>query len=1205
MATLEVHDSRGRVQFIELTHDHPLLFGTSAACDVVLEGAGIRPVHGRVRWKNRRYKVEASPDAEYVMINGTRMTAGSIRQGDEIGVGACRMFLLRLDEEDMREKPGPRPKPDRKRNPIAAAPINPVESERETPPRKQPARSPGGALPPRQHESILEQDDWLYALQMPVTKGKEKEKEKKEKEREKDTDKEKQKPPAQPGNIPSAGVRAKEAAPPSAKSAGAWPKLRAVLKRLSNTSAPGRERIASSPLVLGLLTALLVLVVMGFWLKAIIASNAATKSFNTALQDFEDGDYRTSIRNFDTFLATNPRDERSGKARVVRALANVRQYVSPEGSTWSSALEAASEMVEKVGKLPEFRDEQSDLAELILRIGEGLADRARISADAAALAEAESTVGLHARVEGKAAPDFLNRSRLPSKLADARAAVRKAQIYTAALSEMDAALKEKAAPRVYAARDTLVDRYADLSHDRELVKRMTAANELVRSAVTIDQTRRAAESKPRPDPLGPPLSLVLRSRHQGTPGDPSPETIVYAVSDGYALALDGQSGTPLWHIPIGLGASFLPQSVPGEATVLVFDTRWHDLLKLDARTGSLKWRLALGEPVRDPPLVFGNQLAQVLPGGKLLLIDLKSGELQSTVNLGRPLARTPALDELGQHLYLLGRQDCLFILARDPLGCVAVEYLGHLDDAIPCAPARVGRFLIIPENDTLTESRWHILVLDEDGAHVKPVEDVEVSGWTWDTPAGSGSIVWATGDKGGYEAFAVGEYSSKNPFRSIARLTPDASASGPAFAMARSERELWVASGHSGSLTLDPERQSIRPKAPLAPSGPALAPIQKAGGIMVLTFQDQDTGGIALLGVDSDSGSIAWQTIAGAPWPTPLFSAPGTGVLASIGRDGREVSISEADIARGGFVAMTLPRTGDFALPQGTRLAIETASKPLTAIVSRRSSDVLWVQQPDKPPGWRKLTLPSPLAAEPLGWGGGVLVPGSDTRAYLIDPVSARSRAEPFVPKFDRDHQSKWLAPALLDRDTVVLADAVGRVRTIALRSTPVPRLIREAETDLDQGIIADPASSGGAVIVATADGRVRALAARDLSPVGSWPLGAPLTSAPVGASDMCFVMDRSGGVMAFAGDGRRAWSVNLGAEAVGSPILRDQSAWFLTRDGTLHVRARSDGAELKRRALGILPSGGVIAAGKTAVIAAGRATIRALLPEPAPEHKP
>src|SRR5262249_44664195 len=109
-------------------------------------------------------------------------------------------------------------------------------------------------------------------------------------------------------------------------------------------------------------------------------------------------DYRNAIRKFDAFVAANPDDERTDKARVMRAFADVRQYISPDGSTWSSALESARSMVEQVGALPEFRDEQVDLADVLIRIGEGLADRARHSADAKSLAEAESVVPLHSQV---------------------------------------------------------------------------------------------------------------------------------------------------------------------------------------------------------------------------------------------------------------------------------------------------------------------------------------------------------------------------------------------------------------------------------------------------------------------------------------------------------------------------------------------------------------------------------------------------------------------------------------------------------------------------------------------------------------------------------------------------------------------------------------------------------------------------------------
>src|SRR5262249_8076154 len=154
---------------------------------------------------------------------------------------------------------------------------------------------------------------------------------------------------------------------------------------------------------------------------------------------------------------------------------------------------------------------------------------------------------------------------------------------------------------------------------------------------------------------------------------------------------------------------------------------------------------------------------------------------------------------------------CLFIVTRDPPGCAAVEYLGHRAGAMAAAPARLGRFLVVPENHTVADSRWRVLVLDEPGTGLKPIQEVAVAGWTWSTPAASGSVIWALGDRGSAAAYAIGGYDEKNPFRLIAQTNPEPTASGPAYALARSERELWVASGRSQRLDLDLEKGKIAP----------------------------------------------------------------------------------------------------------------------------------------------------------------------------------------------------------------------------------------------------------------------------------------------------------------------------------------------------------------------------------------------------------
>src|SRR5262249_48950862 len=156
---------------------------------------------------------------------------------------------------------------------------------------------------------------------------------------------------------------------------------------------------------------------------------------------YKDGEYLTAAKLYGLFLEGNPKDPRAGKARVMRAMSGVRQYASGAGPVWTNALDAARDMVRTVGKEREYGDASADLAELVLKTAEGLADRARASGDPKALEQAEAAVGLHERIAGKAAAALRGRTRVPAKMVEARAAVRKTQSRAAALAAMAAAVK--------------------------------------------------------------------------------------------------------------------------------------------------------------------------------------------------------------------------------------------------------------------------------------------------------------------------------------------------------------------------------------------------------------------------------------------------------------------------------------------------------------------------------------------------------------------------------------------------------------------------------------------------------------------------------------------------------------------------------------------------------------------------------------------
>ncbi|QEH33879.1 outer membrane biogenesis protein BamB [Aquisphaera giovannonii] len=1164
MATLEVHDDQGRVQFVELSRDHPALFGTSAACDVVLSGEGVRPVHGRILWKKHRFRIEASPDAQYVEVNGTKMSSSSLHQGDEVGVGPCRIYMFRIDE-DLGRRPGRRAS---RRGAEEATRV--LDRPAAQPSARDEVRGGRGREDGDEKTRVLtrpaklESPAWLDELEL-------------------------EGPPR--AGLAEVGPGAKADA--SEGRLGAW--FRALRDR--RAEAPGRERLVSSPLVIGLVVALLALVGMGIGLRAIIVKSQTESSYNHAFEEMEDGDFRSAMRDFDAFLAAYPEDRRAGQARVLRALANVRQYITVSGATWSTALEAAGEMLSGVGDEPAFRDSRAELADLVIRIGEGLADRARRSADENSLREAETAVTLHAQIAGESAAAFLKKSRLPDLLDEARAAVRKSQARAESLAAMDRALQAGSAPGVYAARDALVSKYADLSRDAELVRHMSGANELVKKAVRLDASRRPAATDDRREGLGPATTLVLRS--SAAPAGPvAADTLAYGLADGIAYALDSSSGAPVWQRPVGLSAPFPPTAVAGDSSVLVADARHDELLKLEAATGKLIWRLPLGEPIESPPLVLGNDLFQALPGGKLLAVSLRQGEVLGTLNLGLPLAKAPVSDEQGRFLYLLARRDCLFTLSREPLACLGVEYLGHDEGSIACTPVRVGRYLVVAEDDRPAESTWRVMLLEDEGAKLRPAQRLDVAGWQWATPATAGSVLWATGDRGAVEAFALGDYSSDSPLRSLARTNPDADSAGPAFGLALSERELWLGGARSGRYDLDAERGKIAARFLLGPLGPPIAPLQAIDGRrrVVFTTRDPATGGSLLCGVDAKEGSIGWRTILGAGWPTPLSrTAKGDG-LKTVGEAGGVDVLPLQRLTAGGFEVLPIAGTGVKALPAGRLMTVAGRGDGIDVIAPDGGGASVWVHEPGGGQGieaWRKVELPSSLASPPLAWEGNLLIPGADGRVYLIDPLSAESRAEPFVPVYDRDRRGRWLAPAPIDATTAILADDTGRVRRLALKAEPAPRLVVEAESLLDRGIVSDPAVTEGAAIVATSDAKVRALSIRDLSPVGSWPLAAPLVGRPVIVAGRCFVADAAGGVLALLADGRRAWSAQLDSPAIGEPIVEGDTVWFLERTGALQGRSLADGSPRRRMELDILPAGGLLQVGGRTLVPVARGTLR------------
>ncbi len=1166
MATLEIRSIDGRTRQFVMRRSSPILFGSGPQCELQIDDPDVPPVHGRIGWSKGRYRVELMPNTPPVCRNGQRVLAAGFRRGD--------IFVFGQTEVEMLFPPG----------------SEPADSGTTARPRSAEAGgrsvqgSGGSAAPvvddrPNLHEWVDDDDD--------------EESESEDESSGEDSDRD-QVLPEDPiySDTPNLSTLSYggNLAPPQQERRGWF--------GLFGSDAPGQERIASSPLVIGLSAAFLLLLVLGAILWSVTRQQGAQRLFQQSELAFEDGRYRDVQLQLDEFLERYPDSELAGEARVLRNLSQVYQFSTGRGA-WTNALEAAQAMVEEVGELPAFADSRVELGAQVLRTADGLAERTAASADPSDLTQAEAALALHAEILGAAAEERRERSGVDASMARAREAVTKEQRRLETLAAMDEALGDDAVETVYQSREQIVLAYPDLALDADVVARLESANDVVRSQVTGRRLSQAGVRQPRLDPLGRATSLVIRQTGYRDPEGGTP-AYVYAQTDGMLFALDGRTGTPLWQRPIGTDGPFLPQPIRGREDVLVFDTRFNELIRIDRRNGALVWRQEVGERVNAPPLVLGNQVIQVLPSGRILFLALDDGGLRAEVDVGRRLTQTALTDDIGRYLYVLGERDNVFVIDRNELVCAKVLFLGHDRGAIAHPASQFDRFLIVPDRNRVDTSRLHVLVRDEEGSGISEVQQLEVDGWTWQAPLLAGNFLWAAGDRGNIHVWSADPEEPRTPLSAVARTDAKAESDGPTYALNLNPRRCVIASEPSVGYRLDPSLSELSSQWNRFREGPAIAPPQPAGGLVVLTHQAPDSEGVRVAGIDPENGQVRWSTQLGSPWIAGLIADPNGSGLVTLDLRGRPVRITPETLDAGGFITVEVPRSGTVQLPEQPWSRFETARWRL--ILAESDPDAIWVASGAE--AIRAIPLPAVSGVDPLIWGETILVLGRDGRAQQVDPITGQTTGEPYLRSFDRNEPTDWLNATRLENDGVALVETNGRVRRLdRSRDGDVVTLEVPFQQDLEVDLVARAATTGPALILVAAedDGRniVRVLAARDLSPLATFPLQAGLVRGPLSVDDYVFLVDADRRAYAFGPDGDRIWTVRLGDSLpIGAPAIRDGRLYWLDGEGRLQIRSLADGVLEEAIPLFGRPVDGPILKDQTLLIPTGSATIRAWLPE-------
>ena len=96
---IRIQHQDGREESLTLDASQTLRFGTRRSAEVVLQGAGIFPIHFGIVFYRDAFTVAASKQARKIRVNGARVRKAVLHDGDRIELG--QIVITVVDEDSI------------------------------------------------------------------------------------------------------------------------------------------------------------------------------------------------------------------------------------------------------------------------------------------------------------------------------------------------------------------------------------------------------------------------------------------------------------------------------------------------------------------------------------------------------------------------------------------------------------------------------------------------------------------------------------------------------------------------------------------------------------------------------------------------------------------------------------------------------------------------------------------------------------------------------------------------------------------------------------------------------------------------------------------------------------------------------------------------------------------------------------------------
>ena len=828
-----------------------------------------------------------------------------------------------------------------------------------------------------------------------------------------------------------------------------------------------RKNVWDSPLLLiggGLL--LLGLIIGGILYWA-LTRRSGDEMLALAEEDYRNGSYTQAIKKYGDYLGDFPTHPGVSTARVRSGLAKLRQ-ATDRSSNWPKSLEVANEVLTEIAKEEDFRKEAGpELVAMLPKIAEGLAEDSRADLDPALVDKTREAVAL----VNKYIPA---RSRPVTKLADIEAllALTEREIACSAelqktIVQMNEAIQQNETAKAYEFRNDLLRVYPNLNKDQSLQDVVLKVSQAELAGVKWVDRKQPAVRDQTSQAMLPTIALARRITE---PDPPSLEGhVVFALANGAAYGLDATTGKILWRRPVGFASAVRSLEFPptpisqrvGSDAIMV-ESEANEVLRVKAATGQQDWRHAVGERFDAHPLVADQRLLVATRSGRLIYVDLETGDSTGYVQLPQGLQVAPTVDLRRSTLYQVAEHSNLFVLSLEDGKAKRVVYLGHEPGSITVPPVIADKYLIVAENDSVEHGSLKVFDLeskeDEEGNELPPVrlvQTVRLRGRVDAPPQVQGVRVLVAADQGDLYVFEIRATDAEKPLALAAqgKTSAEEDLQGQArFPLLRSG-QVWIADSQLTRYDLQATKGGLQPKGLHNKRSATLQPPIVIGQTVFHVRSKVGLPGVSVSAINAEDGQTHWETHLAAPLAAEPILDEQAGKITAVTSVG---SIYQVDV--GSLEGQSVVDQPDVALKPGE------VREPVTSLIQLQNNVMIMaigiapkelsVFDPGEGQRFRKLFLPSPLGAPPMAFAGGVLVPCEAGHIFLLDPRSSQNKMGPFQPELTSGTSANWSVPVILDDDEILISESRGGLFRIGIKDQPEQHLATLAQASLTEPIV-------------------------------------------------------------------------------------------------------------------------------------------------------